>query len=139
YLFLFFLSLFLFFFFFSLLFSKFFSSFFFFNRLSFFLPTSLLDLIGLNMYLFVTVPCHFDSLLLVSANHFCKPICKGFSFGAILLLHGFLQLVSANVPTSLLLPGYARILRAGHATPAAFAESEALTCQAGPAGSVRTQ
>ena len=51
----------------------------------------------------------------------------------------FLQRVSATVPKSVVLPGYARILRAGHTTTAPFAEPDALACRVGHASSVRTQ
>src|SRR5262249_47418007 len=41
-------------------------------------PTSLSYLSELNMYHFVTVLCHFDALLFVSANYFCNGLCKSF-------------------------------------------------------------
>src|SRR5262249_36018791 len=50
------------------------------NCLSVFLPTSLSYLIVVNLFLFVTVLCRFDSLAFVSANHFCICFCIGAIF-----------------------------------------------------------
>jgi len=99
----------------------------------FFLPIHTSYLTGKLLHRFDTKLCHLDLLPLVSANYFCNGLCKCFCIGAISAN------VSATVPKSVVLPGYARILRAVHTTIAPFAEPDALACQARHAGSVRTQ